>query len=315
MASSSSFFDKLSKFFESVFSSKKKQENKKTEITTVKNASLLPYQYVPFHLDTETAKNAVLPNYATDSGKMNRAKSFINTAGIRQDHDLIYNIDNTFHMMLSNKMQYGRDGIHHKSIDDVIDYRTYMELCEEYDYFSPNPEFFPDLYNRQPKYPFSLMIEKIAEFRKFDQVCVPFGSRTLSIGSTRQSNFDVYSKLGYINKTYDKLYPTLNPGEMFKVTQTIFPASSDSYFRYSTSKTLFSVTTDRFGEAEATNGIPNLDSLIPLKETLKPGCIIMYVGWEKLNDFLAMKSFTATWLIDGKIVNAIIPITCIEKIK
>lgn len=308
-----SFFGKISKFFDSIFPSKKPDV---LEIETVKDNSLKPYEYISFYQDTELVKNAVLPNYEPDSWKMTRTKGFINSTGLRKEHDLIYNIDNSFHMMITGGKTFGQEGYGTvtKSIAEVIDYKTYIDLCEEYDYFNPDPVSFPDLYKRQPKYSPSLVREKIVEFRKLDQMCVPFASRTLSIGQARQANFEVYHKLGYITKEYDKLYPTLIPGEMYHTTRGISPGSTSDYFQYSASKILSSVTTDRMGAEDATNGVPNLDSLIPLKADLKAGSVIMYIGSEKLNDFLAMRSFTATWLIEGKIVNAIIPITCIEKL-
>lgn len=302
-------YDKISKFFKGIFSAEYPLPSK----ALLSDFDEQQRKHELSQVGPEVA-NAVMPNYDQDTWKLDRARSFINTAGRRPEHDIIYNIDNAFHMVLANRQTYMNKAT--KNAIDVIDYDTYLEMCEESEFFWPNPAYFPDQFgDRQPKYPMQFMVERISDYRRLDSSCVPFASTTLSISLSRKINFDVYRKLGYITENNDMLYPRFKPGEMFKVSSMVTATSDATYLRHHASHSLFSTKTAPLGAEDATNGVPNLENLTTLKTSLKVGTVIMYLGFEQLNDFLAMRSFTATWLIDGKIVNAIIPLSCIEKLQ
>jgi hypothetical protein len=139
--------------------------------------------------------------------------------------------------------------------------------------------------------------------------------------------------LGYLSHDEQTFYPMLQPGNLVKIVKEISAYKPPSYLH------------NLFGPAWPDEKITLIDEkdptwkLNPLPRNLEPGEVLMYLGFRKVktikekpepnmqkgfypiptayieNLYELKGTYTADWIVDGKIISAIFLITYLEKIE
>jgi len=198
------------------------------------------------------------------------------------------------------------------------------------------------------------MIKQV-EARNFESVDKRFASSKISESNGNilhvldyQPELEMLKILGYLSSDEETLYPMLKKGDLLKITSKIWK------FKQDINQGLFShLRGGPFALPQYTlSGIKTIQeeerakNYIPLFRDLDEGDVVMFLGFKKFEDkteitdtnvfqeffgkikskkenaslltdtiFVIKKSFIAEWIVDDKVITAILPISSLEKIE